>query len=219
MVAVDVPGFGESPPLAGGARPTVQALAEAVADFAREHVSDGPVDVGGHSMGGWIALELAKLGVARRAVAVAPAGFWTPAEALYSRGYLSLTAWLSRRHGAFTVRAFARPRSRWLFLSGQFGRLDRIPTATLARMLEALAAAPGWDDTLAAMTSDRFAGGERVTVPVTLVWGDSDLLLLPRQARRAAEELPGAELRWVRGGGHFAHWDDPEVAVPALLGR
>ena len=64
VIAVDMPGFGASPPLPGGVEPTPQALAAALAaqldalDVERAHVA-------GNSLGGWVALELAKLGRAR----------------------------------------------------------------------------------------------------------------------------------------------------------
>ena len=80
VVAIDMPGFGASPPLPASQPPGARALAEAVAEFVRAEVSAEPIDAGGHSLGGWTALELAKLGVARRVTAVAPAGFWTRPE-------------------------------------------------------------------------------------------------------------------------------------------
>src|SRR5205807_8801256 len=50
VVAIDMPGFGASPPLATGLPPGARALAEAVAEFVRAEVSAGPIDVGGHSL-------------------------------------------------------------------------------------------------------------------------------------------------------------------------
>src|SRR5205814_1970716 len=91
VVAVDMPGFGESRPLAG--EPSPQALTEAVAAFARSAIGPDPVDVAGHSLGGWIALELAKLGVAKKVVAVAPAGFWRGWERGFARAVLRFHGW------------------------------------------------------------------------------------------------------------------------------
>jgi pimeloyl-ACP methyl ester carboxylesterase len=217
VVAIDVPGFGGSPPLATGLRPTVPALAGAVGEFVREHIGDEPVDVAGHSMGGWIALELAKLGLVRRAVPIAPSGFWTRGEAEFGRVSLRLVAWLGRNHTPLLERGFARPRSRAALIAGQFGHPNRVPSHAVRRMNQALVGAAGYDGTLAAMYSDRFAGGGEVRVPVTIVWGTRDRLLLPRQALRAAREIPGAELVWIEEGGHFAHWDDPETVARIVL--
>jgi pimeloyl-ACP methyl ester carboxylesterase len=217
VIAIDVPGFGASAPLAPGRTPDVPALADAVAGFVREHVTSAPVAVAGHSMGGWIGLELAKMGVARRVVAVAPAGFWTRAEAEYGRAVLKLTAWISRNCTPVLERGFVRPRIRAALIAGQVGRPELVSATAVKGLNDALVASPGFDDTLAAMQSGRFSGGGEIGVPVTLVWGTGDALLLPRQARRGAREIPGAELLWVEGGGHFAHWDDPDLVVGAIL--
>ena len=55
-VAVDLPGYGESPPLPQGA--SIPAYADLIAKLIEE-VSDGPVVLIGHSMGGMISMALA----------------------------------------------------------------------------------------------------------------------------------------------------------------
>jgi pimeloyl-ACP methyl ester carboxylesterase len=76
---------------------------------------------------------------------------------------------------------------------------------------------PGFAATLPAITSGRFAHGDEVRVPVTLVWGTRDLVLLPWQARRALAELPDARLVSLPGAGHVPMWDDPDALVRELL--
>jgi pimeloyl-ACP methyl ester carboxylesterase len=217
VVAIDMPGFGGSSPLPAGRTPSARGLAEAIAEFVRAEVTTDPVDVGGHSLGGWTALELAKLGVARRVTAVAPAGFWTSAEAMYVRGTLVWTAWMTRHASGVLSRAYERPALKAVLASGQFGDPGPVSPDDLRRMGDALRGAPGWDDTLRAMTRDRFSGGAQVEAPVTILWGTRDRLLLPRQAARADAELPGAELIRLDGAGHFAHWDEPDAVLQALL--
>jgi pimeloyl-ACP methyl ester carboxylesterase len=217
VVAVDMPGFGDSTPLAVGRPPTARALAEAVADFAEEHVGTEAVDIAGHSLGGWVGLELAKMGRARRVVAVAPAGFWTPLEAAYVRASLKLTVVLSRKGAPLLSWAFGHPLLRAGLAAGQFGHPRRVSEQAVRRMNDVLRRSTGYDDTLEAMTRDRFSGGADVGVPVTIVWGSRDRLLLPREAPGATREIPGAELLWVEGGGHFAHWDDQDLVARAVL--
>ena len=74
MIAVDLPGFGGSPPLDG--EPSPAALAAAVAD-GLERIGVRDYDVAGNSLGGWVALELALAGHARSVVAIGPAGLWS----------------------------------------------------------------------------------------------------------------------------------------------
>ncbi|MEA2438677.1 MAG: hypothetical protein QOH76_101, partial [Thermoleophilaceae bacterium] len=75
VIALDLPGFGESDALPAGTPPTPRALAGAVVSFldglgvARPHVA-------GNSLGGWIALELGLDGSAASVTAIAPAGLW-----------------------------------------------------------------------------------------------------------------------------------------------
>ena len=56
-----MPGFGRSPPLPDGTPPTPQALAAAVAGFL-DAIGLRQVHLAGNSLGGWVALELAKAG-------------------------------------------------------------------------------------------------------------------------------------------------------------
>ncbi|MEA2375244.1 MAG: hypothetical protein QOD53_1707 [Thermoleophilaceae bacterium] len=214
---MDMPGFGGSPPLPPGTEASPAELARAVAAFVREEVGPDPIEVGGHSLGGWTALELAKLGVARRVTAVAPAGFWRGWEGDYARTLLKLTAWSARSQGAVLEAGFRRPRARVALAAGQFGFPERVTADALRRMFATLRDATGFDEALAAATQRRFEGGESIDVPVTVLWGTRDGLLLPRQAKRVRQELPEAELIMVPHAGHFAHWDDPDATMRALL--
>src|ERR1700749_4811718 len=72
VIAVDLPGFGESPQLPH-TTPTPRALAEAVAALLRDLGIERP-HVVGNSLGGWVALELALAGAAGRVTAPPPAG-------------------------------------------------------------------------------------------------------------------------------------------------
>jgi pimeloyl-ACP methyl ester carboxylesterase len=54
-------------------------------------------------------------------------------------------------------------------------------------------------------------------VPVTVVWGSRDRLLLPRQARRAQRLLPRARHVMVPGAGHLLMLDDPQASAAAIL--
>jgi pimeloyl-ACP methyl ester carboxylesterase len=70
VLALDLPGFGTAPPLRDQT-PTVAALADAIeAELERSGLDR--VHVAGNSLGGWIALELARRGRATSAVALSP---------------------------------------------------------------------------------------------------------------------------------------------------
>lgn len=221
VISIDLPGFGASP-----ADPAVTAsvlgYATRVVAFIDELGLDRP-EVGGSSMGGGIALELGRRGVAGRVTAFAPVGFWTSAERRWCA--VSLTA--VRTMGGRLRTPFARlARHRWgrvaLFglVSGRPSRLD--PDAVMAD-LDALVAAPSFG---AAARS--FAGydvrdpaqdlGRLPDVPVTIAWGSRDAVLIYRtQSARARRALPWATHTTLRGCGHLPFTDDPQRCTAILL--
>src|SRR4051812_32446021 len=69
VYAVDMPGFGASPPTSPAAPADLAAVVHAALGLDRPHVA-------GNSLGGWVALELALAGHARTVTAIAPAGLW-----------------------------------------------------------------------------------------------------------------------------------------------
>ena len=82
VVALDLPGFGASPPLAGEV--TLATLADAVAGLVDELGLERP-HVAGNSLGGALALELARTGRARSATGLSPLGFARGREITFAR--------------------------------------------------------------------------------------------------------------------------------------
>ena len=128
VIAIDMPGFGESAPLPG-ARVSPEALAGAIAAFLTELGIDRP-HVAGNSLGGWIALELARTGHARSVTAIAPAGLWR--EPLVPK---RSTARLLARALLPLMPALVRSaRGRRAALSGTMAHAERIPPRRGARL-------------------------------------------------------------------------------------
>ena len=73
VIAVDLPGFGDTPPLEGPV--TIATLADAVTAFLKEHDLLG-IDAVGSSMGARLVLELARRGALGAVVSLDPGGFW-----------------------------------------------------------------------------------------------------------------------------------------------
>ena len=78
VIAVDLPGHGDSPRQPKGRGSAPQDLAVAVTELLDELGLDRP-HVVGHSSGGWVALELGRLHRAGTITALAPAGLWRSA--------------------------------------------------------------------------------------------------------------------------------------------
>src|SRR5258708_1774749 len=76
VIAIDIPGFGESPmlELGPGERPTMDVAMRQIAESFKDFGIERP-HVAGNSLGGALALELAKAGHAASVTALSPGGF------------------------------------------------------------------------------------------------------------------------------------------------
>jgi pimeloyl-ACP methyl ester carboxylesterase len=218
VIALDLPGFGESAPLPAEVTPTAAALAAAVATFLDGLGLERP-HLAGNSLGGWVALELARLGRAASLTLVSPGGFWSEGERRFATTSLRVTHWLARTFAGAMPRLLASATGRRIVMGQIFAHPERIPVAAAIADARAFAQAPAFDATfaVAARPGNGFRAGAEVTCPVTVAWGDRDSLLLPRQARRAVAAIPGARLVTLPGCGHTPTWDDPELVARVLL--
>ena len=217
VLALDLPGFGDAPPLPAGVAPTVSALADHVeremdaAGFETAHLA-------GNSMGGWISLELARRGRARSVVALSPAGAGTRRENAYSRRLFGVARAVTVPL-APVADAVARPALLRAILFGAFfARPTRLDPAEAAHRLRRFVRAPGFHATRDWLFSHRASGLHEVTCPVAVAWGSRDLVLLPRQAARFIAQMPHARLIRLAGLGHVPMPDDPGQVAQVILG-
>jgi len=131
VAAVDLPGFGESPPFEPDVSPTPDRIARSVAALLDELGWKDP-HVAGNSLGGWVALELARMGRARSVVAISPAGFWSSGELRFARSSLRASRWVARALRPVLPAAMATAAGRTLLLSQMCGRPWRIPAGAAA---------------------------------------------------------------------------------------
>jgi pimeloyl-ACP methyl ester carboxylesterase len=218
VIAIDFPGFGDSPALPDGTRPTPRALADATRDFLDELGLDKP-HIAGNSLGGWVALELARDGRAASVAAISPAGFELPREAKFSINSLRSTGKSAKLMYDSAPKVLANPWVRKLAFAQVFAKGERLTTEEAVRSIRNVADSPGWEPTLDELEHGRFTGGHEVTVPTTFLWGDKERLLIPRdrQASRCIKSVPGSKLIWLRGCGHTPMWDDPPQVADAIL--
>ncbi|MGH2782135.1 MAG: alpha/beta fold hydrolase [Thermoleophilaceae bacterium] len=208
VIAVDLPGFGGSPPLVNGAPATPQVLARAVASFLDE-IGIGRAHVAGNSLGGWVALELAKAGRALSVAGLSTAGFWK--RPLGPRPGRDL-----RRIGQALLPVLPlllrSERVRRVLLRSSVGHPDRVPPHAAARLVRAYVTSSGFEGANEAMRSAVFSGVEQIRVPVTLAWAELDRLV-----RRPRETVPEWRSLVLHGCGHIPTWDDPEQVARVLL--
>ncbi len=216
VIAIDVPGFGQSPRPPAAAPPGIPTLTRSIIEFLDELGLERP-HAGGNSMGGWLSLELAKAGRAASATALSPAGFHNDAERRFETAMLLGTFHASRLLGPAAGALTATAAGRTAIFFQLFGRPWRMSPDGAAADLRGLAASTWFPETLHAMLAARFTGGEQIDVPVTIAWGQRDRLLLMRQAPRAAKAVPHAKLVTLYGCGHVPTYDDPEQVARVLL--
>lgn len=210
VLALDLPGFGDSPPLERA--PTLRALAEAV----REAAGDEPFHVAGYSLGGAVALELGRMGAARTVAALAPIGFWTPRERAYCIASMQVSQGLAARIAPHAEKLAGSPLGRAL-MAQLVARPANIPSEDAVLAIEGMAAA---GEAVEAVLDHAFVErdpGTPLPCPLTIAWGTHDRLLLPRQAERARKTFPTATHVSLRGCGHLPTWDDPEAVTQVLL--
>ena len=214
VLAMDLPGFGESPRLPDGTRPDVGALTDAVERELDSAGMERPA-VAGNSLGGWIALELARRGRAQSVVAISPAGMWSEKERAWADRFLRTqlaAAELLAPHAELR----RNPVVRTVFLAGISSRPWRADAEDVIYGVRALARS-NFLPTHEAMIADRCRGLEQIACPVLIVWGTRDVLLPRRQGPRFAQRIPGARLVELPGLGHVPMADDAELVARTVL--
>ena len=214
VLAVDLPGFGRSAPLPPAVAPTPEALADTVEDELRRAGFDD-AHIAGNSLGGWIALELARRGRARTVTPISPAGLQHRREKDWGAAVLRSTrraARALRPSPALLRNAVART----LLAGPTTARPWKYDPEQLALEAELFASCPGFEATLPHTFDHQPRDLPALDVPVLILWGTLDVVLLPRQGRRFERLIPGAELRYVRAVGHTPMSDAPELLAEAI---
>lgn len=212
VIAVDLPGFGGSAPLAlaDGQAPTPDRLAAAVRRFAETELDlDGtPWHVAGNSLGGWVALALALDGAVASVTAIAPAGLW--ARPLGPKPSVARRA--ARLSAPVVGLASRSTRLRGLILAGSVGHPERVPPAAAARLVRAYANGPDFPAVNAAMRAGSFTQLAEIEVPVTMAWPQLDRLVTrPRTLPPYVRNVTLTDC------GHIPTWDDPDAVSTVLL--
>ena len=216
VIAVDLPGHGDSPRQPRGTGNTPLDQARAVAELL-EQLGLDTVHVAGNSVGGWVALELGRLGRARTVTALSPGGLWGRRAPIF----ISTTMRQSRAN-ARIVRRLAphAPRTRLtraLFMGQLTGHPSKVSYAMANQAIHDMATAPGFRETLHAAERTGFRNGAAIHVPVTVAFGTRDRVLPPVLTRRRSQLPP--QTRWIeiKQAGHVPMFDQPGAVVALLL--
>lgn len=228
--AVDLPGFGFSPPPDDG-NYSINGHARAVVRLL-EARGAGPVDLFGNSLGGAVATRIAAVrpDLVRTLTLISPAlpdlrpqrSAWPTALASVPglpRLYMRATrGWSPRRRTeALIALCFGDP--------ANFGEAEF--DAAAAEYQRRLELPYFWDAMIRSTRGivDAYTLGgphslwrqaRRVIAPTLLVYGGRDKLVSPRTAARAAKAFPDARLVTVPEGGHVAMMEHPHIVERAF---
>jgi pimeloyl-ACP methyl ester carboxylesterase len=221
VIAPTLAGHDGGPPYAAG----VDVTMSQGADSLEQHLDElglAKAHFVGNSMGGALALEMAKRGRAHSVVGLAPAGGWTPGdgEAKRLRRFFARQLRVTKALAPRLPRLVSRPRARRLAFRDVLRRGDLLtPSEALdlslssirceiaPRALEALRVDRG-------LTLDQL---DRINCPVLVATPQFDRILPPaRHAPRLLREIPGVEARTLAGCGHVPMWDDTDTVVNVI---
>lgn len=218
IIAIDLPGFGETPPLEGEV--SISTLADALTEFIAKQGLLG-VDAVGSSMGARLVLELARRGeILGSVVSLSPAGFWQGFErhAFYASIYASIRM----------VRALEpmlpeiiNSRAGRLALLGPFSNHPaRIPADIGLQEMRNFLNAKSFDELLYQLAYGEEQKGApfgSIDPSLVIAWGRQDRVCFPHEARRALKLFPDAKIRWFDHCGHYPQWDAPQETVQMIL--
>jgi pimeloyl-ACP methyl ester carboxylesterase len=195
------------------------------ADSLESHLDElgvGTAHIAGNSMGGALALELAKRGRARSVVALAPAGGWTDGDGQARR----LGRFFARQLRAARVVAprlatvMRWPEVRRMALREIMRRGELVSPADAVDLVRASLRCAVSQRAIEALRADRglaLRDLDRVACPVLLASPQFDRVLpLERHAPRLRREIPGVESRVLAGCGHVPMWDDTRLIVQTI---
>ena len=215
VIALDLPGF------AASADEDFDATPSGYTSWLERWFAEqglGRPHVAGNSMGGGIALELARRGAVASATAISPVGFWTAREVAFAQQSLRAARAIVKVTRPAMPAVTRSAAGRVALFSQLYAKPWRLSPDDAMAAIDAFVDGPAFEPALEAFGAYRFRAGDELRgVPVTIAWGTRDTLLIPRQAARARRLLPSARHVALKGCGHVPFHDDPEAVAAVLL--
>lgn len=208
VIAVDYPGFGETPPLALDGPLTIAAIADAVAALL-DRLELRRATLVGLSMGGYVALAFLATFADRvdalvladtRAAADSPTARQGRAQALDTLAQRGADAYLEQ-----SLPKLLAPDATPALLAVVQALAERRP-ATLAASIAALRDRP-----------DRSGLPARIACPTLVLVGARDQITPPAEMRALATAIAGARFTEIAGAGHLSNLEAPAAFNGALL--
>jgi pimeloyl-ACP methyl ester carboxylesterase len=210
VLSLDLPGHGTSPMMQN--HPSVAALTDAV-DADLDAHGLGRVHVLGNSLGGRIAIELARRQRALSVVSISPSGLGAPLERAH-QGTLMITARMINRIRYPWMEEMARTAAgRAALLAGMRAQPWQASPAEALTMKAGFADQRGfWSTLWNAIMIDVPTGLDEIHCPVIVAQGALDVIGAG-QTPRYTPLIPRAQFVLLPGGGHAPQSDTPKTIV------
>lgn len=195
------------------------------ADYLEQHLDQlgvGTAHLAGNSLGGALALELAKRGRARSVVGISPAGGMRPGDEAAARKLIKVFTRMQKTTSKslnFLPKVMARPGLRRLALRDVMTRGHQVPAAEAVGLARSSVRTAIVEDVYEVLRSGQahVLDLDRIDVPVLITWSDHDRILpMEAHAPRLREEIRGLEFRVTPGVGHTPMWDDPGLFATTI---
>ncbi|MBC7372830.1 MAG: alpha/beta fold hydrolase [Frankiales bacterium] len=216
VVALDLPGFGQTP-LFDGEVTLARYADELEAHLRREDLAGA--DLVGSSMGARLVMEMARRGVGRAIVALDPGGFWSGGQKKVFGTTLLASVGLVRALKPALPLLLKTPVGRTALLAQLSAKPWKIDAAYATSEVTGLAAASGSSPAIKALANgpdQQGAPAGTLPGPMLVVWGKQDRVTIPRP-ERIRELFPDATVELWDSCGHFPHWDQPERTATTIL--
>ncbi len=195
-------------------------------DSLERHLDElgvGTAHLVGNSMGGALALELAKRGRARSVVAISPGGGWELGgrEPQRIARYFARQMRMVRASRKQIPRLMLRPGTRKLAMRDIMRHGELISPADAVDMSLDPLGCTIVGEVLSSLRSGRghLEDPEQVAAPTLIAWAELDRILpLATCSARFRREIPNAEFRILPRVGHVPMWDDTRLVVNTIAG-
>jgi pimeloyl-ACP methyl ester carboxylesterase len=219
VFAPTLPGHPGGTPRPSGRGPTVHAIAEMLAQELAQRKIERP-HIAGNSLGGLLALELARRGVAASVTAFSPAGAWRN-----DRDYQAVARPFRIVHAlmplfivvARPLLGFARVRRALNAQGMEHG--DRMPAGEVLRAMQSMGGTKILPRLLTSMQRDGPIKPLAVAgIPIVIAWCELDRVI-PFEGYGAPmlEAVPNAQAETVKGAGHVPMYDEPRQVADMIL--
>jgi pimeloyl-ACP methyl ester carboxylesterase len=212
----------------GSLPPDTQISIASSADLLEAHMEELGLTTAhlvGNSMGGGLALELAKRGRARSVVALAPAGGWNPGDGEAPRlgRFFARQLRLTRASASRSSAMFRRPSVRRLALRDIMRHGELVSPSEAQALAQSSLRCTVATEAIRALNDDHadlvLRDLHLIACPVLIATPQFDRVLPPeRHAPRYRREIPGVEAVVLAGCGHVPMWDDARLVLETITG-